>query len=66
VEVIARIDDADDVGNAAALKVCIEYRFSGLAQGNPTASIELRLLGDGRYERINRWTAQPAGAAVAA
>ena len=66
VEVSARIDDAEDVGNAAALTVSIEYRFSGLAQGNPAASIELRLLGDGRYERINRWTAQPAGAAVAA
>ncbi|WP_369936474.1 N-acetylmuramoyl-L-alanine amidase [Xanthomonas tesorieronis] len=66
VEVSARIDDAEDVGNVATLKVSIDYRFSGLAQGNPAASIELRLLGDGRYERINRWTAQPAGAAVAA
>ncbi|KQQ78773.1 hypothetical protein ASF73_04485 [Xanthomonas sp. Leaf131] len=66
IEVTARIDDADDVRGVAALLVTLDYRFSGLAQGNPEARIALRLLGDGRYERINSWVAQPAGAAVAA
>ncbi|MCA1713674.1 MAG: hypothetical protein LC715_00580 [Gammaproteobacteria bacterium] len=55
VDVVARIDDAADVGNVAALKVGIDYRFSGFAQDAPAARIELRLLGDGRYERVNRW-----------
>lgn len=55
VEVTARIDDSPDVGNVAALKVSVEYRFSGLAHGNPAARIDLRLLGDGRFERENRW-----------
>jgi N-acetyl-anhydromuramyl-L-alanine amidase AmpD/V8-like Glu-specific endopeptidase len=66
VEVAARIDDTPDVGNLAALKVTVDYRFTGLAQGNPAARIELRLLGDGRIERVNTWVTQPAGAAVAA
>jgi len=56
VEVVARIDDTPDVDGVAALKVGIDVRFSGLAQGAPTARIELRLLGNGRYERSNRWT----------
>ncbi|KRD31996.1 hypothetical protein ASE35_13650 [Lysobacter sp. Root916] len=55
VEASARIEDAPDVGGVAALKLSIDYRFSGLAQGSPAARIELRLLGDGRYERENRW-----------
>ncbi len=55
VEVVARINDAPDVDGVAALKVDIDVRFSGLAQGAPSARIELRLLGNGRYERSNRW-----------
>ncbi|KAF1722806.1 trypsin-like peptidase domain-containing protein [Pseudoxanthomonas wuyuanensis] len=56
VEVVARIDDAPDADGVAALTVGIDVRFSGLAQGAPSARIELRLLGNGRYERSNRWT----------
>jgi len=55
VDVIARIDDSADIGGVAAVKVDIDVRFSGLAQGAPAARIEMKLLGDGRYERINRW-----------
>ena len=55
VEVVARIDDAPDIDGVAALAVGIDVRFSGLAQGAPAARIELRLLGNGRYERSNRW-----------
>jgi len=56
VEVVARIDDAPDADGVATLKVGIDVRFSGLAQGAPAARIDLRLLGNGRYERSNRWT----------
>lgn len=56
VEVAARIDDAPDADGVATLKVSIDVRFSGLAQGAPAARIDLRLLGNGRYERSNRWT----------
>jgi V8-like Glu-specific endopeptidase len=56
VDVVARIDDAPDADGVAALKVGIDVRFSGLAQGAPCARIDLRLLGNGRYERSNRWT----------
>lgn len=56
VEVVARIDDAPDADGVASLRVGIDVRFSGLAQGAPCARIELRLLGNGRYERSNRWT----------
>lgn len=55
VDVMARIDDETDVDGVAALKVGIDYRFVGLAEGSPVARIELRLLGDGRYERQSRW-----------
>lgn len=55
VEVVARIEDAADVGHVAAIRIGIDYRFTGLAQDAPAARIELRLLGDGRYERVNRW-----------
>lgn len=65
VEVTARIDDTDAVHGVAALAVTVDYRFSGLAQGNPQARIALRLLGDGRHERSNSWVAQPADAVVA-
>ncbi|WP_115560188.1 papain-like cysteine protease family protein [Xanthomonas arboricola] len=65
VEVTARIEDADAVSGVAALAVIVDYRFSGLAQGNPQARIALRLLGDGRHERSNTWVAQPADAVVA-
>ncbi|MDQ3287065.1 MAG: trypsin-like peptidase domain-containing protein [Pseudomonadota bacterium] len=62
VEVVARIEDDDDVGSVAAIRIGIDYRFNGLAQDAPAARIELRLLGDGRHERVNRWltTAQAA------
>ncbi|TZF89724.1 N-acetylmuramoyl-L-alanine amidase [Cognatilysobacter lacus] len=56
VDVTARIDDAPDADGVAALTVRIDVRFSGLAQGAPAARIDLRLLGNGRYERSNRWT----------
>lgn len=62
VEVTARIDDDADVGAVAALKVGIDYRFTGLAAGGPAARIELRLLGDGRYERVNHWLPSAAAA----
>jgi hypothetical protein len=62
VDVMARIDNDVDAGNVAALKVGIDYRFSGFAQGGPAARIELRLLGDGRYERVNRWVSTAAAA----
>lgn len=62
VDVIARIDDDADVGAVAALKVGIDYRFNGLAAGSPAAHIELRLLGDGRYERVNHWLPSAAAA----
>ncbi|MGH8077209.1 MAG: papain-like cysteine protease family protein, partial [Lysobacter sp.] len=55
VEVVARIDDDGDVGNVAAVRIGIDYRFNGFAQDAPAARIDLRLLGDGRYERVNRW-----------
>ena len=54
-EVTARIEDTANVGGVAALRLVVDYRFSGLAQGNPVARTELRLLGDGRYERVSRW-----------
>ena len=62
VDVVARIDNEADVDNVAALKVAIDYRFSGFAQGSPAARIELRLLGDGRWERVNRWVSTAAAA----
>jgi hypothetical protein len=62
IDVSARIDNDADVGAVAALKVGIDYRFSGLAQGAPSARIELRLLGDGRWERVNRWLTTTAAA----
>ncbi len=62
VEVVARIDNEADVDGVAALKVGIDYRFSGFAQGGPAARIELRLLGDGRWERVNRWVSTAAAA----
>lgn len=55
VDVVARIDDAPDADGVAALRVGIDVRFSGLAAGAPCARIDLRLLGNGRYERSNRW-----------
>ena len=55
VDVLARIDDEADIGGLAAIRVCIDVRFSGLTQGAPAARIDLKLLGDGRYERTNRW-----------
>ena len=33
----------------------VDYRFRGLAQGNPDATIDMTLRGDGRYERENGW-----------
>jgi N-acetyl-anhydromuramyl-L-alanine amidase AmpD/V8-like Glu-specific endopeptidase len=62
VDVTARIENDGDIGNLSSVKVGIEYRFTGLAQGAPAARVDLRLLGDGRYERVNRWvnTAQAA------
>lgn len=62
VDVSARIDNAEDVGANAVLKVGINYRFNGLAAGSPAAHIELRLLGDGRYERVNNWVSSAAAA----
>lgn len=56
VEVVARIEDSADADGVAAVRVGIDVRFSGLAQGAPVARIDLRLLGNGRYERSNRWT----------
>lgn len=56
VDVVARIDDAPDTDGVAALKIGIDVRFNGLAQGAPCARIDLLLLGNGRYERSNRWT----------
>ncbi|QSX77003.1 N-acetylmuramoyl-L-alanine amidase [Lysobacter solisilvae] len=55
VEATARIEDHEDLGGVAAIRVTVDYRFSGLAQGNPAARIRLRLLGDGRFERENGW-----------
>ena len=55
MEVTARIDDYSDLSAMAALRVTIDYRFSGLAEGEPSARIQLRLLGDGRFERENGW-----------
>ena len=55
VDATARIDDYTDLSGVAALRVTIDYRFSGLAEGEPAARIQLRLLGDGRYERENGW-----------
>lgn len=55
VDAMARIEDEADAGEVAVLKVGIDYRFVGLAEGSPVARIELRLLGDGRYERRNHW-----------
>ncbi|WP_162202171.1 papain-like cysteine protease family protein [Pseudoxanthomonas suwonensis] len=57
VDVSARIEDcADaDADGVARLRVRIDYRFRGLAQGNPDATVELALRGDGRYERENAW-----------
>lgn len=56
VDIVARIEDAPDAEGVAALRVAIDVRFAGLAQGAPCARIDLRLLGNGRYERSNRWT----------
>ena len=55
VEVVARIEDCADADGVARLRVRVDYRFRGLAQGNPDATIELCLRGDGRYERENVW-----------
>src|SRR5690606_23720099 len=55
VEVAARIEDCADADGVARLRVRIDYRFHGLAQGNPDATVELALRGDGRYERENGW-----------
>lgn len=61
VAVEARIDDAADAADGiAVLRVRIDYRFSGLAQAVPDAWIELRLRGDGKYERDNGWHDSPA------
>ncbi|HST46042.1 MAG TPA: N-acetylmuramoyl-L-alanine amidase, partial [Luteimonas sp.] len=55
VEVVARIDDHADIDGVAAVKVGIDVRFVGLVDGAPAARIDLTLLGDGRYQRTNRW-----------
>ncbi len=55
VEAIAKIEDCADADGVARLRVRIDYRFRGLAQGNPDARIELNLRGDGRHERENGW-----------
>ncbi len=57
VEVIAKIEDCADADGVARLRVRIDYRFRGLSEGNPDATIELTLRGDGRYERENGWRA---------
>ena len=51
-----RIEDEPDVGGRAALRVVIDYRFDSPQYGlrDSFARIDLRLLGDGRYERVNR------------
>jgi len=55
VEVVAKIEDAADADGVARLRVRVDYRFRGLAQGNPDATIDMTLRGDGRYERENGW-----------
>lgn len=55
VEVLAKIEDCADADGVARLRVRVDYHFHGLAQGNPDATIELCLRGDGRYERDNGW-----------
>ena len=55
VEAVAKIEDCADADGVARLRVRVDYRFRGLAQGNPDATIELCLRGDGRYERENGW-----------
>ena len=55
VEVTAKIEDCADADGVARLRVRVDYRFRGLAQGNPDATVDLTLRGDGRYERENGW-----------
>jgi N-acetyl-anhydromuramyl-L-alanine amidase AmpD/V8-like Glu-specific endopeptidase len=55
VEVVAKIEDCADADGVARLRVRVDYRFRGLAQGNPDATVDLTLRGDGRYERENGW-----------
>lgn len=55
VEVVARIEDCADADGVARLRIRIDYRFRGLSQGNPDATIELNVRGDGRHERENGW-----------
>ena len=55
VDVTAKIEDCADADGVARLRVRVDYRFRGLAQGNPDATVDLTLRGDGRYERENGW-----------
>ena len=55
VEATAKIEDCADDGRIARLRVRVDYRFRGLAQSNPDATVELVLRGDGRHERDNQW-----------
>ena len=55
VEATAKIEDCADDGQTARLRIRVDYRFRGLAQGNPDATVELCLRGDGRHERDNQW-----------
>ena len=57
LDVTLRIEDEPDVGNLAALRVVIDYRFDTPQYdlAGHFARTELRLLGDGRYERNSSW-----------
>jgi V8-like Glu-specific endopeptidase/N-acetyl-anhydromuramyl-L-alanine amidase AmpD/cell wall-associated NlpC family hydrolase len=60
VSVTATIEDdnkpvAIDTGTLAALRVTIDYRFSGTPEGEQTGRVSLRLLGNGRFDQDNFW-----------
>ena len=64
LDVSLRIEDEPDVGGRAALRVVIDYRFDSPQYGlrDYFARTELRLLGDGRYERNSSWMANAEAA----